>query len=80
MPFAARMVQLLPELLGSSEGKPVAQSEVPDGPECFQEMPWDMGTGSWSDLADLHPVLVYLRGNVNLKLPEPWRAVFPKRL
>ncbi|CAE7768126.1 unnamed protein product [Symbiodinium pilosum] len=80
VPFAVWMVRLLPELLGASEGKPVVQSEVPDGPTCFQEMPWDMATGSWSDLADLYPVLVCLRGNVNLQLPEPWRAVFPTRL
>ena len=82
MPFAIRMVQLLPELLSTAQGKPVVSDGVSDleGPQAFQEMEWELGPGSWAQRADLVSVLHYLRGNTNLYLPECWRAVFPKRL
>ena len=82
MPFAVRMVQLLPELLKSAEGKPVLPEcvNMVEGPRCFQAMDFDLSEGSWTQEANLLPVLRYLRGNTHLELPDLWRAVMPTRL
>ena len=81
MPFAIKMVELLPHLLRSAEGKP----EVPDsvdeleGPQVFEGMPWQRDQG-WAEKARLDDVVHYLRGNTRLCLPDFWRAVLPRRL
>ena len=82
MPFALRMLQLLPDLLGTGEGKPTPKDVVQgsSGPACFEKMILDNGDHSWTKAAELVSVAVYLRGNVNLNLPKAWKAVFPKRL
>ena len=83
MPFALRMVQLLPDLLGSGQGKPVLKGSVvplSSGPACFEKMSWEDGDQSWTSGAALISVATYLRGNVHLDLPTAWRSVLPKRL
>ena len=78
VPFAVRMVQLLPELLSTASGMPVVSDCVSDleGPQVFSAMQFEHEP----DRADLVSVVHYLRGNVNLNLPEAWRAVMPQRL
>ena len=79
MPFAVRMLELLPDLATSGEGMPLAPASV-DALEEFQSMDWDFSEGSWSGRAGLASVVRYLRGNLRLRIPASWRAVFPTRL
>lgn len=67
----------MPNLKSRGEGMPL-DHEAPNGPQIFQEMEFQ-NTGFWDD-ARLKPLLVYLKGNKHLALPEEWRRVLPKRI
>ena len=78
--FGWRTVQLMPKLKSRGEGMPEVPQNTPlDGPSIFNSMSWHSDDVNW-DEARLKPLLVYLRGNRNLNLPEEWKVVFPKRI
>ena len=69
----------MPKFKTRGEGCPkLVNAEVLDGPQAFAEMSWCHDL-DWSD-ARLIPAIVYLRGGNSLRLPEKWKAVFPRRL
>ena len=70
---------MMPELKTQGEGQPnLSLEECPDGPALFEQMEWE-GDVDWAD-ARLKPLLVYLKGNKHLKLPERWRKVLPRKV
>ncbi|CAK9018409.1 unnamed protein product [Durusdinium trenchii] len=73
--FGHRAVRLMPRLKTRGEGMPKHPPGPKEGPLIFEQMGWDSEV-DWSD-ARMTPVLVYLRGNASLKLPQRWREVFP---
>ena len=77
--FGWHTVKNMPKFKTRGEGCPkLANQEALDGPQAFAEMSWDHDL-DWSD-ARLLPVIVYLKGGTALKLPEKWKAVFPRHL
>lgn len=77
--FGWHTVKFMPKFKTRGEGAPqLGEDQVCDGPQAFQEMTWDTEL-DWQD-ARLTSVILYLRGNVHLKLPQSWRAVFPTHL
>ena len=76
--FGKRALELMPELKSSGEGQPELPEGLIDGPQTFQDMTWDHEL-DWDD-ARMLTVLVYLKGNKNLRLPERWKAVFPRHI
>ena len=75
--FGLHAVQLMPQLKTQGRGLP-SVPDVPDGPEIFQRMAWESDV-DWT-AAHLTPLLVYLKGNSSLNLPEKWQAVFPRHI
>ncbi len=79
MRFGWRTVSMMPKLQSRGRGMPVLNPEEPiDGPEVFRSMEWE-DQSFWED-ARFKPVLLYLRGNTSLQLPEKWKKVFPKHI
>lgn len=74
--FGAATVRMLPQLKSKGEGNPSLVGE-PDGPSIFNNMSWNSDL-DWSD-ARLRPLIVYLRGNKSLQLPERWKVTFPTK-
>lgn len=68
----------MPQLKSRGEGMPEVAPSGLDGPALFNAMSWHSEM-DWGD-ANLKPLLVYLRGNRSLNLPEEWKVVFPKRI
>ena len=68
MRFGWKTLELMPKLKSRGLGMPDLPESLPTGPEIFNSMSWhdDM---DWSD-AHLKPVLVYLKGNKSLDLPD----------
>ena len=70
----------MPKLKTKGMGMPeIPESECPDGPTIFKEMAFDHEPSFWDD-ARLKTLVVYLKGNTNLKLPEKWRQVIPSHI
>ncbi|CAK9063094.1 unnamed protein product [Durusdinium trenchii] len=76
--FGWKTVELMPKLKSRGQGRPVLPETLPSGPEIFNAMSWHTEK-DWSD-ARLKPVLVYLKGNRSLNLPDSWKAVFPRHV
>ena len=77
--FGWKTVSLMPKLKSRGRGMPVLKPEEPiDGPEVFRSMEWE-DQAFWED-ARFKSILVYLRGNTSLQLPEKWKEVFPKHI
>ena len=64
---------MMPDLKSKGQGRPNVGTEP-----VFQELT-DYEWSDWSE-AKLIEVIKYLRGNVNLRLPEEWKQCFPTRL
>ena len=75
--FGLATVQLLPKLRTEGEGAPELASK-PDGPAIFNSMSWNTDV-NWDEVR-FKPMLVYLRGNKSLALPEEWKRVFPMKI
>ena len=67
----------MPQLKTQGRGLP-SVPDVPDGPKIFREMTWESDV-DWTSV-HLIPLLVYLKGNSSLNLPEKWQAVFPRHI
>ena len=67
----------MPKLKTCGEGKPVLEEGASNGPEIFAAMSWDGDT--WWEDAHLKPLVVYLRGNRSLQMPDRWKQVFPRQ-
>ena len=78
MRFGWKAVEPMPKLKSKGQGQPKLPEVVPDGPQTFNMMSWNSDV-DWSD-ARLKPVIVYLKGNRSLNLPDAWKAVFPSRI
>ena len=76
--FGWHTVGLMPVLTSKGEGQPpiTEQDQLVDGPEIFASMDEDLDSEFWKD-ARFGSILIYLRGNQHLELPQRWRAVFP---
>lgn len=75
--FGAATRQLLPKLKSCAEGKPMWTLDF-DGPMVFSNMMCSSEI-NWQE-ARLKPVLIYLRGNKSLRMPDAWKAVFPTHI
>ena len=74
--FGGKFLSLLEMFRSRAEGKPTLTPEVEaslDARYLFRDLPWgDM----WED-AEIVELVVYLRGNKNLRIPEHWRDFLP---
>lgn len=64
---------MMPRLKSMGEGRPCVGGE-PVFSE-LQNYPWS----DWPD-GKLRKVIFYLRGNLNLELPNEWKACFPTKI
>lgn len=80
MPFARLMTDLVEGHKARAKGQPVRpQQGFPPALESFQSPGWDETDDLW-EYAGFPKVFEYLRGHVDLKIPDEWRAVIPRRL
>lgn len=72
-----KIASMMGDLMTRGEGKP-ADTDLTALPahEAFAAAPWDE---DWKE-AGLKEVLIYLRGNKSLRLPQIWRDVIPRSL
>ena len=60
---------MMPKLKTRGLGTPVIPEDLrPNGPSIFQQMPWEHRL-DWGE-ARLKSLVLYLKGNTNLRLPE----------
>ena len=76
--WAARFQRIVPALMATAVRPNVQPHEMngKDIKEMFAAMQF---TDVWDD-ADMRSVLVYLKGNVHLKIPDAWRPYLPTEL
>ena len=75
--FGQATAKLLPKLKSTGEGLPETAAGV-DGAQIFNQMSWN-DSMNWDEVR-FKPLLVYLRGNQNLKLPSRWKCSFPTKI
>lgn len=78
--FGWHTVKWMPVLKTQGQGRPeiLEQGRPINGPQVFASMD-DLDTPFWED-AHFGPILVYLRGNTSLHLPQRWQEVFPRHI
>ena len=72
VPFGLKVLRILPRLISSPVGGPVAPA-VCDGPQVFAEKQWG---DLWSE-ANVLESCIYMRGSLHLAASSRWKDVFP---
>ena len=78
MPFARAVADQLESMKATCQGCPELPEEVPPALHTFTAMEWPE-EDVWS-FSELPAVYEYIRGRKGLKIPEPWKDYFPKKL
>ena len=79
IPFAIRLLQVLPQLASQGEGRPSEDTLPSDAKMLFKSLSFATDMDIWGR-ANLNEVCHFLRGNVNLMCPQEWKQCFPEQL
>ena len=75
--FAAAIAGTYDDMKASACGCPALPATLVPAVDLFREHPTPQEVSELFQLADLESVYVYLRGCQKLRIPDPWRELFP---
>ena len=77
--FARAVCDLVESMKRTSRGQPQLPMEsTPPAIETIQ-LDWEFDPSLWQ-FVDFREVFTYLRGSTNLKIPEPWKTIIPRKV